>query len=126
MTFHGHHSRLFYSSPDSFLWGYLKGRVCLNKPNTLQEMKYNIIEEISLINSAVLEPVSENTAKRMRICFIMMGSKCAFFSLYFRLHISKRPDLVWDFSSSCPRSFHSDLLLLYISDIWWNLKTKLY
>ena len=57
------------TSPDAFLWGYLKGKVYLNKPNTLQEIKNNIIEEISLINLAVLESVSENTAKRTRICF---------------------------------------------------------
>ena len=57
------------TSPDSFLWGYLKGKVYLNKPNTLQEIKNNIIEEISLINPAVLESVNENTAKRTRICF---------------------------------------------------------
>ena len=59
----------FITSPDSFLWGYLKGKVYLNKPNTLQEIKNNIIEEISLINPAVLESVNENTAKRTRICF---------------------------------------------------------
>ena len=40
-----------------------------NKPNTLQEIKTNIIEEISLINPAVLESVGENTSKKMRACF---------------------------------------------------------
>ena len=51
-----------FSWPDSFIWGYLKGKVYLNKSNTLQEIKNNIIEEISLINSAVLESVSEKNA----------------------------------------------------------------
>ena len=54
-------SWLDLTSPDSYLWGYLKGKVNLNKPNTLQGIN-NIIEEISLINLAVLEFVSENTA----------------------------------------------------------------
>ena len=57
------------TSPDSFLWGYLKGKVYLNKPNALQDIKNNIIKEISLIYPSVLESVSENTAKRMRLCF---------------------------------------------------------
>ena len=57
------------TSPDSSVRGYLKGKVYLNKLNTLQKIKNYIIEEISIINLAVLESVSGNTAKRMRICF---------------------------------------------------------
>ena len=53
----------WFNLSDSFLLGYLKGKVYLNKPNTLQEIENNIIiKEISLINSAVLESVSENNA----------------------------------------------------------------
>ena len=57
------------TSPDSLLRGYLKGKIYLNKPNTLQEIKNNIIQEISLLDPAIFESVNENTAKRMRICF---------------------------------------------------------
>ena len=38
--------------PDFFLWGYLKGKVYINKPNTLQELK-NIIAEINGITPDV-------------------------------------------------------------------------
>ena len=57
------------TSPDSFLWCYLKGKVYLNKPNTLQEVEKNIIEGIRLINPAVLESVNENIETKMRNCF---------------------------------------------------------
>ena len=30
--------------PDYFLWGYLKGRVCQNKPRTIDALKANITE----------------------------------------------------------------------------------
>ena len=99
--------------PDSFLWGYLKGKVYLNKPNTLQEIKNNIIEEISLINPAVLESVSENTAKRMRICLnndekhlknITLNNKTLGFPVLFVI------DLIYLSLSGMPESCHWDIL----------------
>lgn len=57
------------TSPDFFLWGYLKGKVYRNRPNTLQELKNNIIEEINTINAFVLGSVSQNIVQRMRICY---------------------------------------------------------
>ena len=34
------------SPPDSFLWGYLKGKIYANKPTTLLQLKKNITEVI--------------------------------------------------------------------------------
>ena len=42
--------------PDFFLWGgYLKGKVYINMPNTLHELKNKIIEEINRITTDTLE-----------------------------------------------------------------------
>ena len=59
--------------PDFFLWGYLKERVYINKPNTLSELKVNITEEIKRITPCVLEKVMESTVKRMRTCLDSNG-----------------------------------------------------
>ena len=59
--------------PDFFLWGYLKGKVYINKPNTLQELKNNIIAEINGITPDILQNVMENTVKRIRMCFVNDG-----------------------------------------------------
>ena len=56
------------SSPDFFLWGYLKGKVYCNSPNNIQELKTNIIDEISMITPPVLKTVSQNIVQKMRIC----------------------------------------------------------
>ena len=59
--------------PDFFLWGYLKGKVYINKPNTLQELKNNIIAEINGITADVLQNVTENTVKSIRMCIVNDG-----------------------------------------------------
>ncbi|KAJ4448294.1 hypothetical protein ANN_10308 [Periplaneta americana] len=43
------------TSPDFFLWGYLKGRAYKNRPHTLEELKRNITTEINNINVRVLK-----------------------------------------------------------------------
>ena len=46
--------------PDLFLWGYLKSKVYVNKPRTVEELKDNIRQEIATI---VGENVGENDGK---------------------------------------------------------------
>ncbi|CAI6354061.1 unnamed protein product [Macrosiphum euphorbiae] len=60
--------------PDFFLWGYLKGRVYKNRPQTLDELKSNITMEINLINVSVLHKVATNVVKRVRACINEQGS----------------------------------------------------
>ncbi|CAH1992908.1 unnamed protein product [Acanthoscelides obtectus] len=45
---------------DFFLWGYLKSKVYVNKPATLQELKNNIIAKINAIEPTMLQNVVEN------------------------------------------------------------------
>jgi len=40
--------------PDYFLWGYLKGTVYQNKPQTVDSLKANITEEFQAVTADVL------------------------------------------------------------------------
>ena len=48
---------------DFFLWGYLKSKVYVNKPRTVEELKDNIREEIAAILAEILAKTMENAAK---------------------------------------------------------------
>jgi len=48
--------------PDYFLWGYLKGRVYRNKPQTIDALKANITEEIQAVTADVLARTFQNMA----------------------------------------------------------------
>ena len=52
------------TSPDFFLRGYLKSKVYVNKPRTVEELKDNIREEIAGIPPEMLAKTMENAAKR--------------------------------------------------------------
>ncbi|CAH1985567.1 unnamed protein product [Acanthoscelides obtectus] len=53
---------------DFFLWGYLKSKVYVNKPATLQELKNNIIAEINSIEPTMLQNFIENFDHRVDVC----------------------------------------------------------
>lgn len=53
---------------DFFLWGYLKSKVYVNKPATIQDLKNNIIAEIGAIEATMLENVIENFDHRVDVC----------------------------------------------------------
>ncbi len=61
------------STCDFFLWGYLKSRVYVTKPRTLEQLKTNIRREIGLINKAMLKRVYENFEKRLEDCIETEG-----------------------------------------------------
>ena len=56
------------TSPDFFLWGYLKYKVYLNNPKSIDELKTNIETEIKNITPKMLENVSNNMLKRVKLC----------------------------------------------------------
>jgi len=62
------------SAPDFFLWGYLKEKVYINKPRTLEELKTNIQEQIALITPETLQKVMENSMQRAYSCLNCNGS----------------------------------------------------
>ena len=53
---------------DFFLWGFLKSRVYVNRPRTLQDLKTNIQEEIANITPAMLARVTTNARNRFVQC----------------------------------------------------------
>jgi len=50
---------------DFFLWGYVKSKVYMNKPATIEELKANITRVIRQIPLKMLERVIENWKLRM-------------------------------------------------------------
>ncbi|CAK1578615.1 unnamed protein product [Parnassius mnemosyne] len=58
---------------DFFLWGFLKSRVYVNRPRTLQDLKNNIQEEIANITPALLQRVMTNTRNRYTQCIENKG-----------------------------------------------------
>jgi len=59
--------------PDFFLWGYLKSKVYIDKPQTIPQLKANIHREISLITTETLENVMQNARKRALFCIKHKG-----------------------------------------------------
>ena len=53
---------------DFFLWGFLKSRVYVNRPSTLEDLKTNIQEEIANITPAMLARVMTNARNRFTQC----------------------------------------------------------
>lgn len=53
---------------DFFLWGYAKGRVYANNPQTLEQLKANIREVMAEIEPEMCEKVIENYLKRIESC----------------------------------------------------------
>lgn len=53
---------------DYFLWGYLKIKVYVNAPQTIQDLKRNIQAEIEAIDQLLLQKVIENFDVRMLAC----------------------------------------------------------
>jgi len=60
--------------PDYFLWGYLKGSVYQNKPQTTDTLKANITEEIQAVTADVLARTFQNRARRVQSCLYANGA----------------------------------------------------
>lgn len=61
------------TAPDFFLWGYLKQKVYARRPQTLQDLKLYISEEIQNVNPELLGRVMENFKKRLQYCIDSQG-----------------------------------------------------
>jgi hypothetical protein len=60
--------------PDFFLWAHLKNNVYATNPQTLEELKINIENEVKKISVETLERVSENMIKRVKLCLESNGN----------------------------------------------------
>ena len=56
------------TAPDFWLWGYLKDKVYVNKPRTIQELKANIQQKILSLQPPMLRIVMENSLERAQLC----------------------------------------------------------
>jgi len=57
------------SSQESFfLWGYLKSKVYIRKPRTVDDVKVSIREEIATVPQEMLVNVMQNFEERLRTC----------------------------------------------------------
>ena len=54
--------------PDLFLWGHLKDEVYKAKPQTIEELKQKIREEIAVISTETCKAVMAAFLRRMEIC----------------------------------------------------------
>ncbi|XP_069704751.1 uncharacterized protein [Periplaneta americana] len=61
------------TTPDFFLWGYLKDRVYATRPQTLDDQKHNITQEIQAIDNRVLQRVASNMERRVELCLMQDG-----------------------------------------------------
>jgi hypothetical protein len=61
------------TSPDFFLWRYLKDTVYRSNPQDLKQLKMNITCAIKEVNERTLRKVAGNTVKRVDKCTEMNG-----------------------------------------------------
>lgn len=60
--------------PDFFLWGYVKDRVYVNKPRTVEELKTAVSDAIKDITAEMCRDVINNFAVRIRECLARGGA----------------------------------------------------
>jgi len=61
--------RMFFKSAcDFFLWGYLKSKVYVRKPHTVDDLKVSIRKEIATVPQGMLVNVMQNFEERLRTC----------------------------------------------------------
>jgi len=62
------------SSRESFfLWGYLKSKVCVRKPRTVDNLKVSIRKEIATVPQEMLVNVMQNFEERLQMCVRQEG-----------------------------------------------------
>ena len=59
---------------DFFLWGYLKSKVYSNRPQSIEELKHAIRQEIACIPHEMIRRVIDNFRERLRQCVDNNGS----------------------------------------------------
>jgi hypothetical protein len=59
--------------PDYYLWGALKGKVYENNPQTVNDLKAEIVTQIQQISPAIIRKVFENMKRRVNTCLEARG-----------------------------------------------------
>jgi len=63
----------FISACDFFLWGYLKSKVYVRKPRTVDDLKVSVREEIGTVPQEMLVNVMQNFEERLWTCVRQEG-----------------------------------------------------
>jgi len=63
----------FKSAYDFFLWGYLKSKVYVRKPRTVDDLKVSIRAENATLPQEMLVNVMQNFEERLRTCLRQEG-----------------------------------------------------
>ena len=66
-------THVFESACDFFLWGYLKSKVYVRKPRTVNDLEVSIREEIATVPQEMLVNVMQNFEERFRTCLRQEG-----------------------------------------------------
>ena len=61
-------THVFYICLQFFLWSYLKSKVYVRKPRTVDDLKVSIREEIATVPQEMLVNVMQNFEERLRPC----------------------------------------------------------
>ena len=61
------------SACDFFLWGYLKSKVYVRKPRTVDDLKVSIREEIATVSQEMLVNVMQSFEERLQTCVRQEG-----------------------------------------------------
>ena len=61
------------SACDFFLWGYLKSKVYVQKPRTVDDLKVSIREEIATVPQEMLVIVIQSSEESLRTCVRQEG-----------------------------------------------------
>jgi len=61
------------SACDFFLWSYLKSKVYVRNPRTVDDLKISIREEIATVPQEMLVNVTQNFEERLRTCVRQEG-----------------------------------------------------
>jgi hypothetical protein len=61
------------TSPDFFLWSYLKDTVYRSNPRDLKQLKMNVTRAIEEVDEGTLRKVARNMVKRVDKCIEMNG-----------------------------------------------------
>jgi hypothetical protein len=69
----GHQDPPDLTSPDFFLWSYLKASVYRRNPRDLKQLKMNITRAIEEVNETTLRKVARNMVKRVDKCIEING-----------------------------------------------------
>ena len=69
----GPHAHQIYVPAISFFWGYLKSKVYVRKPRTVDELKVSIREEIAAVPQEMLVNVMQIFEERLRTCVRQEG-----------------------------------------------------